>query len=81
MHIALYQVAPRRQPVDGVLYAIEVPSNSRAGMSYDVRQLADGSLDCSCPGFRYQARHDGLCAHTDVVMRMIAGVRFLAEIL
>lgn len=81
MHVALYAVPVRREPVDGVLYAIEVPSNSTAGMFYDVRQLADGTWECSCPGFRYQARADGLCAHLDGVLVMAAGIQFLAEIL
>lgn len=81
MHVALYVEQSRRQPVNGVLYEIEVPSKSRPGLSYDVRQLADGSWECSCPGFRYQAREDGLCTHLDDVLVMAAGILFLAEIL
>jgi hypothetical protein len=67
--------------VNGVLYEIEVPSRRTPGMTYDVRLLTDGSWECSCPGFRYQARDDGLCAHIDDVMVMAAGIRFLAEIM
>lgn len=81
MHIALYRTTPRHQPVNGVLWSIEVPSRSTPGLSYDVRQLDDGTLECSCPGFRYQARSDGLCKHIDEVVPMIAGIRFLAEIM
>jgi len=50
-------------------------------MVYDVRQLADGTWECSCPCFRYQARADGLCPHLDVVLPMAAGIQFLAEIM
>lgn len=81
MHITLSQEPAARRPVNGVLLETEIPSRRKAGLSYDVRQLADGSWECSCPGFRYQARGDGLCAHIDEVLKMIAGIRFLAEIL
>jgi hypothetical protein len=81
MHVALYAVPVCREPVNGVLYAIEVPSRTKAGLTYDVRQLADGTWECSCPGFRYQARADGVCAHLDAVLPMAAGIQFLAEIM
>lgn len=81
MHVGLCVVDEPRQPVNGVLYEVEVPSRSKPGFTYDVRQLADGTWECKCPGFRYQARHDGLCAHVDDAMMMAAVIRFLAEIM
>jgi len=81
MRVGLYVDDGPRQAVNGVLFEVEVPSRSKAGVTYDVRQLADGTWECSCPGFRYQARADGLCAHIDEVLPMTEVIRFLAEVL
>jgi hypothetical protein len=59
----------------------EVPSGSEAGLCHTVTRLPDGSLECSCAGFRYQARSDGLCRHIDDVNAAGQRTRCLAEVL
>lgn len=44
--------ASRRVPF-GILFEVEVVS-SDGQRYYHVRQRADGTWDCDCPGFRYQ---------------------------
>jgi hypothetical protein len=42
-----------------------VPSASDPGTKYTVTRHGDGTWECSCPGFRYGSRADGLCRHVD----------------
>jgi hypothetical protein len=46
-------------------FEAEVPSARDPELIYRVSRLADGTWMCSCRGFRYQARSDGLCRHID----------------
>lgn len=49
----------------GVVLEREVPSSSDPELTYFVRLHADGRWSCSCRGYRYTARDDGLCKHID----------------
>ena len=40
-------------------------SDTWADVTYTVTRTPDGRWECDCPGFRYQARADGLCKHVD----------------
>jgi hypothetical protein len=74
MHVSLLQV-PQLPP------ETEVPSGSEPGLFHTVTRLPDGNLECSCAGFRYQARADGLCRHIDDVTAAGRQPRYLAEVL
>jgi hypothetical protein len=54
-------------PLAGPVLVAEVPSARSPGLAYRVSILADGSWACTCPGFGYQSRADGLCRHIDEV--------------
>ena len=58
----------------------EVPS-SRGGASYLVAWRPDGSWSCTCRGFSYSARPDGLCRHVDLVREAQAVPLSLADLL
>lgn len=74
MHVSLLQV-PWLPP------ETEVLSGSEPGLCHTVTRAPDGSLECSCAGFRYQARADGLCRHIDEVTAARLRTRTLAEVL
>ena len=74
MHVSLLRA--RQLPPEA-----EVPSGSEPGLCHLVTRLPDGTLECSCAGFRYQARSDGLCRHIDDVTAAGQRDRSLAEVL
>lgn len=63
-------VSPLQAPADrgplGPVRQVRV-APSRGGEPYLVTLYGDGSLTCTCKGFEYSARADGLCRHVDLV--------------
>ena len=55
-------------PLAGPLPEVRVlvPSSRGAGV-YAVTRDENGFWACTCPGFAYRARDDGLCRHVDQV--------------
>jgi hypothetical protein len=43
------------------------PSARDPGTTHFTSRYADGSLECSCRGYLFAQRPDGLCLHTDAV--------------
>lgn len=53
-----------RSRLPAVLYSEDVPSSSSPGVRYLVRQLADGTWDCTCPPYYYgHPPASGACKH------------------
>jgi len=49
-----------------------VPSDTWPDTEYTVTKAPGGRFECDCPGFRYGARADGECKHTDRVRGWLA---------
>lgn len=58
----------RRDPhrvTAAILHSRKVPSRRGGGVFYTVMQRGDLTWSCTCPGFAFAARADGLCVHID----------------
>jgi hypothetical protein len=64
-----------------VVFEAGMPSAREPGLVYRVTLHADGTWQCSCPGFRYNSRLDGLCKNIDFVSEQYELSRSLAGLL
>ena len=63
------------------LHTFEVPSYSKYGVEYKVKQLLDGGFTCECPSFKYNTGLDteGHCKHQrDVIYGKVSNVTDLS---
>lgn len=69
MHVSASLEKPARSGRTGlgVTYTARVASSRNPAEFYDVRQMADGTWSCTCRGYEYGARWDGMCRHVDQV--------------
>lgn len=58
------QPVPHRMALTAVFEGY-VTSSRYSGTEYKVCLLADGTWTCTCNGYGYAARSDGLCKHID----------------
>jgi hypothetical protein len=53
--------------------AVAVSSKSELGVYYIVFHVGVNRWACSCKGYRFASRHDGLCEHIDIARSILKG--------